>query len=200
MDAPTDIDSIVMTLSPLQAVALAWTVWAASSAAAMDSVPFEVAMEHRGSSTLYVRSSIKGAGEDLWLVDTGSGHSVINQQTLDRLLQSGNATFLKNLQGKMADGSTRVVPLYRISQITLGDGCTLRGIQAAVLPGNTRQILGISALRKVAPFSFSFDPPTLKLGHCDPKKRPTLGDGVAGPQGFDIQPRVESGVVTAEYP
>lgn len=167
-------------------------VLSAFNAVAEGVLRFEVPMENRGSSTFYVRSTLQGVGESLWLVDTGSGHSVIRQDTLDRLLDSGDAVFLKNLQGVMADGSTRIVPLYRVSSISLGDGCIIRDIQAAVLPGNQRQILGISALQKAAPFSFSFDPPTLTLGGCATNNLRTSADHGSPPVLTTPQPLNDS--------
>jgi len=126
-----------------------------------------IPLHSRGTQTLYVNTTIHGAGHSNLLVDTGSGHSVINKETLSRLVASGNAYFLRNLQGIMADGATRIVPLYRIPAITLGEDCVISDIEAAVFPDNARQILGISTLRKAAPFSFSFDPPMLSLSGCD---------------------------------
>ena len=39
-------------------------------------------------------------------------------------------------------------------------------VEAAVFAGTTRQILGLSGLRKVAPFVVSVDPPSLVLSNC----------------------------------
>lgn len=123
----------------------------------------EIPMETRGARTFYVQSTIQGGGKSMLLIDTGSGHSVINEETLASLKSSGEAKFLKNIRGVMADGSTKIVPLYRISAITLGDNCVINNVDAAVLSNGTRQILGISALQKAAPFGLSFNPPVLKL-------------------------------------
>ena len=101
------------------------------------------------------------------LVDTGSGYSVINQDTLDRLMAQGQATYVSRLRGKMADGSERIVPLYQISAITLGNTCVIRDIKAAVIPNSARQIIGISTLMQAAPFSMAFDPPVLSLSQCE---------------------------------
>ncbi len=127
---------------------------------------FDIPLYNQGASTLYVNSTIQGSGESRMLVDTGSGHTVINEVTLSKLITSGDAEFLRNIQAMMADGKTTIVPLYRISAITLGDVCVIYDIEVAVLPKNTRQILGISALQKTAPFGFSFDPPILSLSKC----------------------------------
>jgi hypothetical protein len=142
-----------------------FSLWAPPSAAD-DFLQLQIPLHSRGTQTLYVDAIVHGAGQSNLLVDTGSGHSVINQNTLSRLTASGNAHFLRNLKGTMADGATRVVPLYRIPAITLGGYCLISDIEAVVFPDNSRQILGISTLRKAAPFSFSFNPPTLSLSGC----------------------------------
>ena len=106
------------------------------------------------------------------LVDTGSAYSVINEQTLAELTSQGNAQFIKNLRGTLADGSQRVVPLYQIAEINLGGNCVIKDIQAAIINGNARQIIGISTLMRAAPFAMSFDPPLLSLNQCKPQLPP----------------------------
>ena len=66
----------------------------------------------------------------------------------------------------MADGSRRIIPIYRVAKLTLGDDCVLRDVEAAVFPQRTRLILGLSALEKTAPFIFSTNPPVLELSNC----------------------------------
>ena len=125
-----------------------------------------VPMHNKGTETLYVRGSIAGIGDMEFLVDTGASYLALNEDTIRILHKSGHARFVKRLSGVMADGRTRNVPLYVISELSIGDHCTLRNVEAAVLPGNTRNILGLSALRKTAPFMFSMDPPSLELSQC----------------------------------
>jgi len=155
-------------------------LWA-SAGLAENLLSHEIPMETQGSRTFYVQSTIQGSGDAMLLIDTGSGHSVINEETLASLMSSGDATFLKDLRGLMADGSTRIVPLYRISAITLGDGCVIKDVKAAVLPGGTRQILGISALQKAAPFTLSFNPPLLHLSNCESSVAQTTSEEIATP-------------------
>lgn len=127
-----------------------------------------IPMQTYGASTYYINSEILGAGQYSMLVDTGSAYSVINEETLASLNSKGQAYFVKNLRGKMADGSEKVVPLYRIAAINLGGNCLIKDIHAAILPGKTRQIIGISTLMRAAPFAMSFDPPMLSLNQCAP--------------------------------
>jgi len=66
----------------------------------------------------------------------------------------------------MADGSQLTVPIYRIGGVVIGAECWLSDVEAAVFPGSTRFILGLSGLRQAAPFIFSLDPPQLVLSNC----------------------------------
>ncbi|MDT8448901.1 MAG: retropepsin-like aspartic protease [Wenzhouxiangellaceae bacterium] len=125
-------------------------------------------MTDRGASTFYVDVSIEGAGLRQFLVDTGSSYTTINQEVLARLHAAGQAEYVKDLEGILADGTKQVVPVYTIKSLTVGEQCTIGGVQAAVFPGSTRNILGLSALRSTAPFVFSIDPPVLSLSNCLP--------------------------------
>lgn len=126
-----------------------------------------VPMHSAGTATYYVKGQIEGYGTTELLVDTGSGYSTIGEDALAALIKEGGATYLRDLNGIMADGSRRVVPLYLISGITLANKCVIRKVEVAVFPSKTRPILGLNALRKVAPFMFSVEPPTLMLSRCE---------------------------------
>jgi hypothetical protein len=149
--------------------ALAWGIFSlvlVSGYAMAESSVTHVPMHSAGTATYYVKGRIEGYGSTELLVDTGSGYSTIGEDALDVLMKEGTATYLRDLNGIMADGSRRVVPLYLISGITLGSNCVIRKVEVAVFPSKTRPILGLSALRKVAPFMFSIEPPTLMLSRC----------------------------------
>jgi hypothetical protein len=139
---------------------------AGTSTAATDPTKARVAMKEKSAATFYVATDIAGVGTTEFLVDTGSGYATINEVTLKVLKSAGNARFVRNLQGVMADGSKRRVPVYLISGLNIGSECWLPDIEVAVFPGKSRQILGLSALRKAAPFVFSIDPPELQLSQC----------------------------------
>jgi predicted aspartyl protease len=135
-------------------------------------------MREKSAATFYVPGEIAGFGPVELMVDTGSGYMTINQHTLDSLARAGSARYVKQLRGVMADGSARVVPVYAIERMSIGRDCWLQDVEAAVFPGDSRQILGLSALRKTAPFIFSVDPPSLALSHCGgAETRPGLAAG-----------------------
>jgi len=125
-----------------------------------------IPMDRRGTHTYYIQGVIHGFGDVDMMVDTGAGYMTINEVTLAVLRQKGNVEYVKELTGKMADGTRRTIPVYRLSKLTLGNDCILRNVEAAVLPQKTRLILGLSALEKTAPFVFSIDPPSLALSNC----------------------------------
>ena len=125
-----------------------------------------VPMHEKGTSTFYVEVSIEGFGENDFLVDTGASYMTINEDTLAVLQSKKLATYIRELDGILGDGSRLRVPLYRIASINIGGSCTIRNVEAVVFPGAVRGLLGLSALQKTAPFEFSMDPPTLRLSKC----------------------------------
>lgn len=120
-----------------------------------------------GNATTYYVKAVAGDLEAMdFMVDTGSGYTTINEETLGELQRNEQAEYLRELRGILANGTELVVPVYRLTHFNIGGGCRLSNIEAAVFPGKTRQILGLSALKQAGPFIFSFDPPNLILSNC----------------------------------
>jgi predicted aspartyl protease len=125
-----------------------------------------VPMHEKGAATYYVSVSINDKISSDFLVDTGSGYVTINSEILGQLMREQGAVLVKKIAAVMADGSETVVPVYRLASLKLGNSCIIRDVEAAVLPGATRNILGLSALKKAAPFTLSTTPPALALTNC----------------------------------
>jgi predicted aspartyl protease len=126
----------------------------------------QIPMRVTKASTFYVDGYVNGLGTVNMLVDTGSSYTTINEEALATLQQKGAVTYVRDLTGIMADGTHKVVPIYRIASMSIGGGCSLHNVEAAVFPGHTRYILGLSALKMAAPFAFTLQPPTLVLSNC----------------------------------
>lgn len=139
----------------------------ACSVAAAGEFGTSIDMRAKGGATFYVGGQINGLGPVELMVDTGSGYMTINEEMLETLQLAGQARFVKQLRGRLANGSVLEVPVYSIEAVSIGDACWLRDVEAAVFPGNTRPILGLNVLQRAAPFIFSFEPPRLMLSHCD---------------------------------
>ena len=137
-----------------------------SPAAGASDFGTSVPINKKGLVTYYVSGSINGFGATDFLVDTGSGHTAINEATLEKLHLQGKAEYLKKVSATLANGSTITLPVYNLSDINIGGECVIHDVEAVVLPGKTRNILGLSALEKTAPFAISVNPPRLLLSHC----------------------------------
>lgn len=150
------------------AKALLWTVLLIATPFVVSAMGSHrtVPMHEKGTSTFYVEVSIEGFGANDFLVDTGASYMTINEDTLAVLQTKKLATYIRELDGILGDGSRLRVPLYRIASINIGGSCTIRNVEAVVFPGAVRGLLGLSALQKTAPFEFSMDPPTLRLSKC----------------------------------
>lgn len=125
-----------------------------------------IPMRDYGASAFYVEVHIEGFGSRDFLVDTGAGYMTINENTLAVLRTKELATYVRELEGILADGSRLRVPVYRLTSIRIGDACVIQDVEVAVFPGSTRGLLGLSALRRTAPFLFSLEPPVLQLSNC----------------------------------
>lgn len=125
-----------------------------------------IPMNQKQLATYYIEANMHGSGAVEFMVDTGAGYTTINENTLALLKRAGNADYVGELTGVMADGSEHRLPVYRIRRLVLGKNCVLNDVEAAVFPQNTRMLLGLSALRKASPFVFSINPPSLSLSNC----------------------------------
>ena len=120
----------------------------------------------KSGATLYLAGHIEGYGDTEFLLDTGASYMTVNAELLKTLERGGHAEYLRRLAGTFADGRRRAIPIYRISGIMIGD-CHLRDVEAAVLPGGVRNILGLSALRRTSAFTLTMNPPELSLTGCE---------------------------------
>lgn len=130
------------------------------------STGISIPLSSRGTSTFYITAQLGDIQPKRFMVDTGSGYTTINEESLAQLKEKGQAVFVKNIGGILADGSERIVPIWRVNSIALNDSCVLNNVEVAVFPGKTRQLLGVSALKKAGAVTLSFDPPMLTLKEC----------------------------------
>lgn len=144
------------------AIAAALTLGHAAVAGEYDTT---IPMHDKGAVSFYVPGAIDGLGPVDFMVDTGSSYVTLNDVTLATLKAQNKVRYIRELKGRLANGSEMVVPIYAIATMYLGE-CRFDNVEAAVFPGRTRHLLGLSALSKAAPFAFSMQPPQLTLSHC----------------------------------
>ncbi len=126
----------------------------------------KIPIQEKGAVTFYDAGQVKGYHQTDFMIDTGSGYTAINETMLSKLQEQNNIEYLTTVSGIMANGKRTSLPVYRIASINIGGKCVLNDIKAVILPGNTRNILGLNALKKAAPFAMSVNPPELILSHC----------------------------------
>jgi hypothetical protein len=83
--------------------------------------------------------------------------------------------YVRQMRGRLANGTEMNVAVYAIGAVNIGGNCWLKNVEAAVFPGKTRPILGLNALQRTAPFIFSFQPPRLHLSNCTEQTAQTTG-------------------------
>ena len=151
----------------LRSIVSVLAVLAASSAACAQPADFTaIEIEKRSAGTFYIGGELTGFGALDLLVDTGSSYLVITEPMLAKLREAGHAAYSRGLEGRMADGTVRVVPVWRVSSLRLGADCWVHDVEAAIFPAGSRTILGMNVLSRLAPFTFSAEPARLGLAHC----------------------------------
>lgn len=147
-------------------IPLFFLIFALSLPVSAEQYDIVVPIHEKGAATFYLQGKLGDLDYSDFMVDTGSGYLVINQESLALLKKSGQAGYVKDIKGILANGAEFIVPVWRVSSLTISEQCVLHDVEAAVFPGKTRQILGLTALKKAAPFTLSFDPPQIILSHC----------------------------------
>ena len=125
-----------------------------------------ISLSYSDRDTYYVDVQVAGVEPDPYLLDTGASYMTITESTLSTLQAAGSAKHMHDLEGIMADGRSQRVSVYLVDAITIGGSCRLQAVEVAVIPGATRGLLGLSALRKASPFVLEFETATMSLGGC----------------------------------
>lgn len=100
------------------------------------------------------------------LLDTGAGMVTISSDLFRRLERHGGVTHLREVGARLADGRIRQMSVYRLPALSIS-GCDLGAVEAIVVPGEGRNLLGMNALAQAAPLTLNLAPsPNLVLGGC----------------------------------
>lgn len=126
----------------------------------------EIQLVEKDTDVFYLQAKLGDSAASEFLFDTGSGYLAINEEVLSRLKSDGQAEYLRSIRARLASGAVSAVAVYSIASLDLGGGCVLHDVEAAILPGSTRNILGMNVLKMVDSFSVSFEPAKLVLSGC----------------------------------
>lgn len=157
-----------MFRTPIAKAVAAALFLAGPAATLADRFDHSAVLERKPSGNYYVEVTMGAGATGDFLVDTGSGFVVLTEKSFRAVRDLPGTRRLRTINGAMANGKVQQVPLYRVAQLQLGDSCLLQDVEVAVIPGGTRNILGLSVLRRVAPFAMELSPPTLLFSDCLP--------------------------------
>lgn len=138
----------------------------AQAASAEEPFTHDIALEQKAVGTYYIHGSLGDGVETDLLVDTGSTYVALTRETFRKVKRQGGVSHLRDIRGSMASGRMLNVSIYRVPALAIGDGCVLRDVEVAVVPGANRDILGLSALRQLQPFAMQMEPPRLLFSSC----------------------------------
>ena len=155
-------------MKQFRSVLLILTVALAPGAGNDGGFAYEIDLRQHDAGTLYLRGQLGNGLETELLLDTGSTYVALSRDTFAKLEGQPGVEHLRDIQGTMAAGRRLRVPVYRLPTLTIGTGCVLHDIEVAVMPGGGRDILGLSALSQMQPFTLSMDPPRLRFARCAP--------------------------------
>lgn len=122
-----------------------------------------VGLTSSGAGTLHVDARLGAAVDSEFLLDTGSAFVVLSESTRRRLAAEGALVPVRRVRAVMANNASTTAQVYRVRSLTVGAGCMVRDIEAVAMPGARKNILGLSALRAMAPFTIHLDPLRLEV-------------------------------------
>ena len=123
-------------------------------------------LERKPSGNYYLAVDVAPGVSREFLVDTGSGYVVLTRETFAAVRDLPGTRHLRDITGRLANGKAARARIYSVARLELDGDCVLENVEVAVMPGGTRNILGLSALRRVAPFAMDLSPPTLLYSGC----------------------------------
>lgn len=126
---------------------------------------YEVPLATSPGGSFYVTSSVAGI-EAEFLVDTGAGLVTVDSKLFGALRASGEVREVRRVAARLASGKLKPVTVYEVEHFVIGEGCDVGPVEVAVLEGAGRNLLGLSALTRAAPFAIHTSPPALALSGC----------------------------------
>lgn len=145
----------------LRALVVAATL--AVTAAATAGETMTVGLSSSGVGTLHVEARMGEHVDGEFLLDTGSAFVVLSESTRRRLAEEGALVPVRRLRAVMANNVSTSAQVYRVTSLRIGTACEVRDIEAVAIPGARKDILGLSALRAMAPFTIHLDPLRLEV-------------------------------------
>ncbi len=125
-----------------------------------------VPIDKSQSGNLYVNAVINSNVHSQFMVDTGAGMITLNRELFKQISRNGKVEKVGKIAARLANGKLETMSLYKVQSFSIGENCNLGEMEVAVMKHSGRNILGLSALIMVAPFSIHTSPMELILSGC----------------------------------
>ncbi len=139
-----------------------------------------VPIDKSQTGNLYVNAVINSQVRSQFMVDTGAGMITLNRALFKQISREGSVEKIGKIAARLANGKYQTMALYKVESFSIGENCDLGEMEVAVMNNSGRNILGLSALIKVAPFSIHTNPMELILSGC-----PASSEALAANQSSD---------------
>jgi predicted aspartyl protease len=129
----------------------------------------QVPLQKTGAGSYTVAGRLGGV-EGEFLLDTGASMITVSRtlfkQVSARAAPGREPTLLREVAARTASGRVSVLSVYRVEEFTLDNQCPIGPVEVAVMPAGGRNLLGMEALSRAAPFAVYTSPPALGLSQC----------------------------------
>ncbi len=130
-----------------------------------------VDLAQSGAGSLTIAAEIAGVPAR-FIVDTGAGMVTVDRSLFKQMRRGGDIREVKRVAARLANNRLQMMTVYEVSHFRVGDTCDLGPIEVAVMEGAGRNLMGLSALGRAAPFTIHTSPPSITLSGCG--SAPTL--------------------------
>ncbi len=131
----------------------------------------DVELARTGAGSLTIDAEIAGVPAR-FVVDTGAGMVTVDRALFKQMRRSGDIQEISRVAARLANNRLQMMTVYQVSHFRVGDSCELGPIEVAVMEGTGRNLMGLSALGRAAPFTIHTSPPSITLSGCG--SAPTL--------------------------
>lgn len=128
-------------------------------------IGYSVDLTRSGAGSLYMNAEIGGVVAS-FLVDTGAAMVTVDKSLFKRMRETGNIREVRRVAARLANNRLQVMTVYEVAHFQVGEGCELGPLEVAVMDGAGRNLLGLSALDRAAPFTIHTSPPAITLSGC----------------------------------
>lgn len=124
----------------------------------------ELDLEQRGSGGLYLTAEVARGVDANFLLDTGASMVTVTRELISQARATGNAHRAGAIAARLANGKLQKMEVWELDHLWVG-GCDVGPLEVAVVPKG-RNILGLNALSRMAPFAIHLSPLKLAVSGC----------------------------------